>query len=158
MAVCFTTAWFAVFKKLQGEELSVLKDESNLNRIHILCQITNAFIQNKIGSGFDIACAIFGSQIYRRFTNKLEIMDLVDYINGTQISEIDLKVIDEKIANIESTFDYKLKKFILPANLQLNMVDVNSGSDTKVLVSAVLKWEKNNRENLNQMFSGYYFQ
>lgn len=43
--------------------------ELNLERIHIYSQLVNAFVQNKIGSGFDIACAIYGSQIYRRFTN-----------------------------------------------------------------------------------------
>jgi len=36
---------------------------------HALCQILNAFIQDKVGSGFDIAAAIHGSQVYRRFTN-----------------------------------------------------------------------------------------
>ena len=36
---------------------------------HCQCQILNAFIQNKVGSGFDIAASIYGSQIYRRFSN-----------------------------------------------------------------------------------------
>ena len=45
----------------------------------------------------------------------------------------------------------------MPKDLKLFMVDVNSGSDTKVLVSAVLKWEKENRNQPETMFSGYNF-
>jgi len=39
------------------------------NEFHAHCQVLNAFIANKIGSGFDIACSVYGSQIYKRFTN-----------------------------------------------------------------------------------------
>jgi len=33
------------------------------------------------------------------------------------------------------------------------MIDVNSGSDTKVLVKKVLEWDKTNREEESVMFS-----
>ena len=40
------------------------------------------------------------------------------------------------------------------------MIDVNSGSDTRVLVKEVLRWEKENRdeEQKDMMFSNYSFQ
>ena len=44
--------------------------------------------------------------------------------------------------DVKESFDYEYASFALPSNLQLNMVDVNSGSDTKILVSKVLEWEK----------------
>ena len=43
--------------------------EENLRSIHIFSQILNAFVQEKVGSGFDIGCSVYGSQIYKRFTN-----------------------------------------------------------------------------------------
>ena len=54
-------------------------------------------------------------------------------------------------------FDYVYEPFQMPTDLKLHMVDVNSGSDTKVLVSAVLNWEKQNRGEAQEMFSGYNF-
>lgn len=43
------------------------------------------------------------------------------------------------------------------------MVDIDSGSDTRVLVKKVLEWEAKNRNVIDQneppnMFSGYEFQ
>lgn len=37
--------------------------------IHRYAQVLNALVQEKVGSGFDIACSVYGSQVYRRFTN-----------------------------------------------------------------------------------------
>ena len=55
-----------------------------------------------------------------------------------------------------------MKRVQLPDNLRICMVDVDSGSDTRVLVKKVLEWEKANRneqaDNPNEMFSGYEFQ
>ena len=66
-------------------------------------------------------------------------MKLVDYISKNE--EIDQTVINKYFEDIKLNFDYKYQQFSLPSDLKLFMVDVNSGSDTKVLVSAVLKWE-----------------
>ena len=48
---------------------------------HCACQILNAFIQNKVGSGFDIAASIYGSQIYRRFSNTKDLSDVITFLN-----------------------------------------------------------------------------
>lgn len=165
MTVGFTSAWFMVsaFTNIPLtvgvlEQIDVeFMSEQNLEMIHLICQISNAFIQNKIGSGFDIACAIYGSQIYRRFTNKTLIMELVDFIKSTQT--FDQNKIINKLIEIRETFDYEFESFTLPENIQINMVDVNSGSDTKVLVSKVLEWEKSQsqRQMASVMFSGPLF-
>ena len=61
--------------------------------------------------------------------------------------------------SIESSFKFERQPFNLPDNIGLCLVDVNSGSDTRVLVKEVLKWEKSNRpEGMeNEMFSNYKF-
>eukprot|EP00355_Strombidium_rassoulzadegani_P008793 CAMPEP_0168620644 /NCGR_PEP_ID=MMETSP0449_2-20121227/7256_1 /TAXON_ID=1082188 /ORGANISM="Strombidium rassoulzadegani, Strain ras09" /LENGTH=101 /DNA_ID=CAMNT_0008661681 /DNA_START=827 /DNA_END=1132 /DNA_ORIENTATION=+ len=59
---------------------------------------------------------------------------------------------------LTSSLGFKLKEFSLPDCLGLCLVDVNSGSDTKVLVKKVLEWEKKNRENEAVMFSSPLFQ
>jgi len=165
MTVGFTSAWFMVsaFTNIPLtvgvlEQIDVeFMSEQNLEMIHLICQISNAFIQNKIGSGFDIACAIYGSQVYRRFTNKTLIMELVDFIKSAKT--FDQNKIISKLIEIRETFDYEFEGFTLPNNIQINMVDVNSGSDTKVLVSKVLEWEKSQsqRQMASVMFSGPLF-
>lgn len=52
----------------------ILKGRLDLMEIHKLAQIANYKRQRSIGSGFDIAAAVFGSIIYKRFTD-LEKMD-----------------------------------------------------------------------------------
>jgi len=34
-------------------------------------------VQEKVGSGFDIGCSVYGSQIYQRFTNVFQLTKLV---------------------------------------------------------------------------------
>jgi len=51
---------------------------NDLHKLHALCQVHNSFIQNKIGSGFDISCAIFGSQFFQR--NYLIKNETIDFL------------------------------------------------------------------------------
>lgn len=39
-----------------------------LTRVHHIAQFVHCLAQGKIGSGFDISSAVWGSQIYRRFS------------------------------------------------------------------------------------------
>lgn len=48
----------------------VISDEcsaKDLEIVHNLSQYCHCLAQGKIGSGFDVASAVYGSQIYRRF-------------------------------------------------------------------------------------------
>lgn len=51
--------------------------EKNLDLVHRDAQLLNAFVQEKVGSGFDIACSVYGSQVYQRFTNVKELTEVV---------------------------------------------------------------------------------
>ena len=119
--------------------------------MHTSCQIVNAYLQNKIGSGFDIACALYGSQLYRRFTNTSQLEQVVEAVKSGGEANL--------LAAFEAGFDYTLQPLNLPAGLRMLMVDVNSGSDTRVLTKQVLLWEKEHRaeELKDVMFSGYEF-
>jgi phosphomevalonate kinase len=54
---------------LQYLGLPTSDGESYSKEFHCHCQLLNAFLQNKVGSGFDIAASIYGSQLFRRFSN-----------------------------------------------------------------------------------------
>jgi phosphomevalonate kinase len=100
--------------------LGAIKRHFNLDfELHPYCQLLNAYIQEKVGSGFDIAASLFGTQLYRRFTN-----------TGQLNSCLQNKAL---LPEYLSSFDYKLATLNkLPFDLVV--VDVASGSDTRVMV------------------------
>lgn len=57
------------------------------NVIHNLAQIAHSFAQGKIGSGFDISSAVYGSQLYSRFSPSI--------IDGMTPDRIDYSVLQE---------------------------------------------------------------
>lgn len=47
--------------------------------------------------------------------------------------------------------------FVLSSELDLCLLDVNSGSDTRVMVKEVLNWARNNQTKDNDLFSNHLF-
>lgn len=43
-------------------------DRQTLDIIHNLAQYVHSLAQGKVGSGFDVSAAVWGSQVYRRFS------------------------------------------------------------------------------------------
>ena len=59
--------WFGVIRlghRAGGEDRRVL---------HNLAQLAHAVAQGKIGSGFDVAAAVYGTQVYQRFSPEVRI-------------------------------------------------------------------------------------
>lgn len=44
------------------------KDDSDLDIVHVIGQTAHCIAQGKVGSGFDVSSAVFGSQRYVRFS------------------------------------------------------------------------------------------
>lgn len=44
------------------------KDDSDLDIVHVIAQTAHCIAQGKVGSGFDVSSAVFGSQRYVRFS------------------------------------------------------------------------------------------
>lgn len=106
-------------------------------RIHNLSQIAHCMAQKKVGSGFDVATAVFGSILYSRFP-KEEIPNQIDF-------ESLQKAVNRKWA-------MQLKPCSLPKNVSLLMGDVARGSETPGMVKQVLKWKEENPEVSQQLF------
>ncbi|KAG7192349.1 phosphomevalonate kinase [Scheffersomyces spartinae] len=98
-----------------------------LDLIHNLAQIAHCYAQGKIGSGFDVAAAVYGSIKYRRFDPEL----IADVIDGA-------KSVAET-ANREWNFGHQV--VLLPPRVRLVMGDIKGGSNTPKLVSLVLNWK-----------------
>ncbi|CUS20335.1 LAQU0S01e04324g1_1 [Lachancea quebecensis] len=110
--------------------------EEDLVTIHNLSQVAHCQAQGKVGSGFDVAAAVFGSVMYQRFDpeliNKLPAADSLHYGQALRqlIDETDWKFMHENIT--------------LPPGLRLIMGDVNNGSETTKLVAKVKTWYQQN--------------
>lgn len=136
--------------------------EKNENLVHNLSQIAHCLAQKKIGSGFDVAAAVFGSITYQRFdpkvietlinheihgNNNLEIHDLSNSIELNQSYSANVKHI------AESVWKFKHQPNALPPYIQLLMGDISGGSNTPKLVSKVLKWKSENPIKGEELFN-----
>ncbi|KAI0036886.1 phosphomevalonate kinase [Vararia minispora EC-137] len=99
---------------------------------HNLAQFVHCFAQGKVGSGFDVASAVFGSQIYKRFSPEV-IQPLME--DATLPLAPILR--PENVA-----WNYRVEPFCLPPHTRLLLADIHAGSNTPLLVSQVLRWRK----------------
>ncbi|CCE63894.1 hypothetical protein TPHA_0G00580 [Tetrapisispora phaffii CBS 4417] len=130
-----TTALISVFNN--SLDVTSAKD---LNQIHNLTQVAHCQAQGKVGSGFDVAAATYGSIVYRRFVQEL-ITNLPETFQGD-----DLKDYQEALTKLVDNTDWGIKNDVirLPHGLRLIMGDVNSGSETPKLVAKVKQWYESN--------------
>lgn len=131
LVTVLTTALVSTFKS----NLDVQNYES-LQLIHGLAQVAHCQAQGKIGSGFDVAAATFGSIVYRRFVPEL-ISELPEH------SDVNYSV---KLRTLIDDTNWKVSntRVRLPDGLRLVMGDVNNGSETTKLVSKVKAWYNSN--------------
>jgi phosphomevalonate kinase len=129
-----------------GSQLS-----SHQSVIHNLAQAAHCAAQGKVGSGFDVAAAVYGSCLYRRFTpSVLE-----------HVGEAGLEGFGERLHRCVENLDpdHKwdtdvLKQAVqIPSTLRLVMCDVDCGSQTPSMVKKVLAWRKERPEQASLLWS-----
>ncbi|KAI5949208.1 ERG8 [Candida theae] len=120
--------------------------ETSVDRLHNLAQIGHCLAQKKIGSGFDVAAAIYGSIKYRRFQPSV-VNDVL------AVLENDPSRFPQAVgAVVDADWDFKHEKCSLPSELQLLMGDIEGGSETPKMVSKVLQWRKENPDESGQVY------
>ncbi|EDK46037.1 hypothetical protein LELG_04217 [Lodderomyces elongisporus NRRL YB-4239] len=116
--------------------------EDSLDLIHNLAQVAHCKAQNKIGSGFDVAAAVYGSIIYRRF-QPLVVTDILDKLYADPHAA--------KLA-IDGDWEFKHAKCALPPSIRLMMGDIQGGSETPKMVSKVLQWRSECPERAKKVY------
>ncbi|AAS53034.1 AER354Wp [Eremothecium gossypii ATCC 10895] len=116
----------------------------HLELIHNLSQVAHCQAQGKVGSGFDVASAVFGSIIYQRFPPAL-INDLPS-IGAPEYADCLRNVIDK--ADWHSRHD----RVSLPKGLRIAMGDVRGGSQTPRLVTQVHQWLQADPEHGSKIY------
>jgi len=120
-------------------------------RMHNLAQAAHCAAQGKIGSGFDVAAATYGSCVYRRFSPSI--------LEG--LGEIGIKDFCKRLKSVIEDVDAsrkwdtsidKIFAACMPENLRLVMCDVDCGSQTVGMVKSVLSWKREKPEEVNLLW------
>ncbi|KAG6008341.1 hypothetical protein E4U21_004545 [Claviceps maximensis] len=102
--------------------------------LHNLAQAAHCAAQGKVGSGFDVAAAVYGSCLYRRFSPELL----------AQLPETGSPGFSDKLASIVDGLDWDVDiqphALSVPPGVALRMCDVDCGSQTVGMVKKVLAW------------------
>ncbi|KAI0470329.1 ribosomal protein S5 domain 2-type protein [Xylaria cf. heliscus] len=106
--------------------------------LHNLAQAAHCAAQGKVGSGFDIAAAVYGSCRYRRFSPS--ILKSIPEAGAPGFRTALIKLINE------TTWDTDIVKegVSVPPGTALRMCDVDCGSQTVGMVKKVLQWREAN--------------
>ena len=122
------------------------------NRVHNLAQIAHCAAQGKIGSGFDVAAAVFGSCIYRRFSPS--VIERIGDPGHANFSASLRSTVDD--GDRSGVWDSVIDKpaAILPQRLRLVMCDVDCGTETPSMVRKVMSWRKEQPEEALRIWHG----
>eukprot|EP00605_Chrysophyceae_sp_TOSAG23-4_P002643 GSChrysophyteH1.ASY1.ANO1.2919.1 assembled CDS len=111
--------------------------------LHNLSQLAHAVAQGKIGSGFDVSAAVYGSQLYRRFspTGFSECMDAVLNQNNQGNNLNNSRLVYNSVTNNQLWSGCEAREFGLPNGFNIMMGDVAGGSSSTSMAKAVLSWK-----------------
>ncbi|KAK1139167.1 phosphomevalonate kinase [Aspergillus melleus] len=135
-----------IHRTMQPDDLGAARD-----KLHNLAQAAHCAAQGKVGSGFDVAAAIYGSCLYRRFSPS--ILESVGDA-GTPGFEERLFAIVEDV-NPQHPWDTECLDFgmQLPRGMQMVLCDVECGSQTPSMVKKVLEWRKQNQQEADLLWA-----
>ncbi|XP_061358277.1 phosphomevalonate kinase, peroxisomal isoform X2 [Gastrolobium bilobum] len=111
------------------------KDIEDLDLVHKIAQTAHCIAQGKVGSGFDVSSAVYGSQRYVRFSPEV-ISSSQDAAKALPIPEVITDILKGK-------WDHGRTEFSLPPLMTLLLGEPGTGgSSTPSMVGAVKKWQK----------------
>ncbi|KAI8372445.1 Phosphomevalonate kinase [Blakeslea trispora] len=122
---------------------SLTEDEKKL--IHNVAQYVHCFAQGKVGSGFDVSSAVWGSHRYKRFDPSIlaPIMD----------TKVNSKTLSITLDAGNQSWDNDVCPFALPPGFHLMLADIDAGSHTPTLVGKVLGWKKSKPEEAESLWN-----
>jgi len=115
--------------------------------LHNLAQAAHCAAQGKVGSGFDVAAAVYGSSRYRRFSPSV-LSQLPEAGTPGFASTLERVVRDGLDDGVPTLWDTEVLKdaiSLLPG-VAVRMCDVDCGSQTVGMVKQVLAWRAREAE------------
>ncbi len=105
-------------------------DSKENDVLHKLSQTAHSVATGKVGSGFDIASATFGSIFYTRYSPEI-INALPSNYTNSQLAEL-----------MKKQWDYKIEKFSIPDGFQLLLATFGDSMITTSAVGSVSSFKK----------------
>ncbi|CAI5747359.1 unnamed protein product [Peronospora destructor] len=125
--------------------MKIEEQRRDLELVHNLAQLSHCYVQRKIGSGFDVSAACFGSHVYTRFP--ASILDAFTSEDAMKSEDIALCITDYELWETSN----RVKSVRLPSAFHLLMGDVSSGSATVSMVRKILRWKKDQPEHAERV-------
>lgn len=111
--------------------------------LHNLAQAAHCRAQGKIGSGFDVAAAVYGSCLYRRFSPA--VLDAVPAAGRPDFGPLLEALVSER-GTLAWDTDIAKSAVSLPGGVAMRMCDVDCGSQTVGMVKQVNAWRSGDPE------------
>jgi phosphomevalonate kinase len=129
-----------------SKEFNIRHFEEDRTIVHNLAQLVHAAAQGKIGSGFDVAAAVYGTQVYRRFSPGPLAPCMEPGVSGRVIHDA---VMD---AN-RDMWDYKISPCTLPPGVDIIMGDVCGGSSSTSMAKKVMAWKTSGTQEASRIWN-----
>jgi phosphomevalonate kinase len=120
---------------IKNQPSTWISTKKNVHLAHQLAQICHVVAQGKVGSGFDVCSAIYGSICYERYTPVL-LKKFLSATNNTIVANDIINLL------IESKWDHCSTPFGLPNGMEMILGDIAQGSSTPSMVKKVKKWRQ----------------
>lgn len=132
-------------RTLQPDELLQVRD-----KLHNLAQAAHCAAQGKVGSGFDIAAAVYGSCLYRRFSPA--VLSSIGEVGSPNFASRLFSVVED--LNLENRWDAEITEINLrlPRGVRMVLCDVDCGSETPGMVHKLLRWREENRAQADKLW------
>lgn len=148
LVTAFTAATLAYYLP---PDIFSLASGNGRTKLHNLAQAAHCSAQGKVGSGFDVAAAAYGSCVYRRFSPK--VLEEIGEPGEPGFSTRLRAVTDDTSPHQKWDTSIDEAAAIVPKGLLLVMCDVDCGSETVGMVKKVLNWRKERPEEATPLWS-----
>ena len=125
---------------------TTVMDDRLRRKIHNLAQICHCHAQGKVGSGFDVSSASYGSHVYQRFPKCLlsDLLQELDKFGEAAMSPSKLQTLQHLVDENPENFKWPVVQKPLSWNtdlLQIMLADISGGSESPSMANQVLTWK-----------------
>ncbi|KAG4428342.1 hypothetical protein IFR05_016176 [Cadophora sp. M221] len=139
----------AILSHYLPSSIFTLTSPEGRSKLHNLAQAAHCAAQGKVGSGFDVAAAVYGTCVYRRFSPS--ILSSLGEAGSPDFATRVKSVVED---SAEQKWDTEISKggVTIPKGMALVMCDVDCGSQTVGMVKKVLEWRKKEAEEAKKLW------
>ncbi|KAE9963991.1 hypothetical protein BLS_008743 [Venturia inaequalis] len=128
-----------------------IKTDAGQTRLHNLAQAAHCAAQGKVGSGFDVASAVYGSCLYRRFSPA--VLQNHGEPGSSGFAKNIQELVEDKNERIRIWDTEVFKDAVkVPKGIRMVMCDVDCGSQTPGMVKQMLAWRAKESDEANMIW------